>query len=194
MCTENQVKRIIHNWTGKSYPKYCQEFFTFWSLLNLYYSTINPNLTGDKKLVLKFGADKNQLLWTFVKDNAKKLVISECVGYGDGPSKPEDEVLNATLYLRDILGIQQTQVCNSCRKATGCSKTYSTSRKSGIELEALMRIVYQIRNNLFHGDKFALIMDDGSHVGSDLYQAERNKDLICISNNILKDIHANLIR
>ena len=195
MCTEPQAKKIIQNWSGKSHPKYSQEFFTDWSLLNLYYHSLDSNLK-DKASVLKFGRDKNTLMWESVREYANKLVLLECIGNGEGASKPQNEVINATLCLRNFFGITPTSVCPTCRKRLTCSKTIVSSgnaKRFDIEFEALMRIVYQIRNNLFHGNKFALKSDEGILIaGDDPEQAERNKKLICISNDILKQILVNL--
>ena len=106
---------------------------------------------------------------------SKKLVSLECVGKGRNDAIPWNDIKQATLYLRKEFQINSDDICDTCRKKNSCTKQ---SLDGFQKFEAIMRILYQIRCNLFHGDK------------PDLYgaQGDRNKKLVYIGNRILTNI------
>lgn len=130
--------------------------------------------------VIDFGK-KNESLWSQdIEDYTKTLVSRECVGKGKNDALPDEFVRTATLHLRRELNII-VDVCSNCRKINTCDRR-EISNANFHKLDATMRILYQIRCNLFHGDKPEL---DG-------YQGDRNKELVGIGDKILTNIFQSL--
>lgn len=112
------------------------------------------------------------------------MVKTECVGKGSLTETPSSWVKTATLQLRRKLGINVESVCTTCRKEKRqeCCEVKTEKSEFG-SMEALMGILYQIRCNLFHGDK----------TEREEFQMERNKSLVRIGNRILTIILNSLI-
>ncbi len=174
------VKKTIRNFLDPSikFPSEFEIFFKRWALLNSYYNTYSdtyfPNLGGDRKRVLNFGR-KFSFIFAKIEENKIKVLIEpECVGKGKNGSKPDKYVKEATNQLRVKLSLSDGCANCSPEKKIRCDNlpdvTYSFD-----PFEALMRIIYQIRCNLFHGDKLVF---EGN-------QYERNLKLIKTSNLIL---------
>ncbi|TET19791.1 hypothetical protein E3J74_04805 [Candidatus Bathyarchaeota archaeon] len=177
-----KAKRAIMTWLSfGTYPKEYLLFFFYWSLFNSYYG-LGLFKGGDKNKVLSFGRQYNALWNKVIKANARDLVAQECVGNGKGENPPSSQVKAATGHLRNLLGVHKRQICIHCRpdKRNQCSRV-AEKGKDG-HLEALLRIIYQIRCNLIHGDKVELKEDQG----------ERNKKLVRLATPILREILLNL--
>lgn len=177
-----KAKNAIRTWLSfGAYPEEYLHFFFYWSLFNSYYGLSVSN-GGDKSKVLSFGRQYKALWNGLIKANARDLVDQECVGDGKGENSPSSEVKAATNYLRSSLGVNKKLVCNNCRpnKRSKCSGV--TEKGKYGRLEALLRIIYQIRCNLIHGDKVELTEEQG----------ERNKRLVRLANPILREILSNL--
>lgn len=174
----SKARKAIRTWL--SFDIYREEylyFFFHWSLFNSYYGLSLPK-GGDKDKVLSFGRQHNAIWTDIIETNAKQLVDLECVGNGKGEKPPLSEVKAATNQLRNLLGVNRKQVCDRCRptKKDQCSRVAEEDQFS--RLEALLRIIYQIRCNLIHGDKIELTEEQG----------ERNRKLARLANHILKEI------
>jgi len=148
--------RSIRYWLSDRdrYPASYNTFFIQWMLFNSYYSNYG---CGDKEGPMRFGKEHGDVLWENcqIQAVAKELMEIECVGGGKGENPPHLEVKSATIFLRELLGIDHDSVCsNICReqKKLQCSSVRSANWE-GNPATALLRIVYQIRCNLFHGDK-----------------------------------------
>ena len=172
------AKKTIQNWLDHSneIPKVYEKFFIRWALINSFYNALYPGINGDSKKVTKFGCEFSSLCNSLKneKENIKVLIKDECVGKGSHFSKPSKYVKRATLNLRTIMNF--TEGCSNCRE----SKRRECQNVPDINynfkpFEAIIRIIYQIRCNLFHGDKLALSGD----------QFNRDKRLVKASNSIL---------
>ncbi len=157
--------RSIRYWLNDRdhYPAPYNMFFVQWMLFNSYYSKYR---TGDKKSVMKFANEHGDILWgnDKIQSVAKEFSEIECVGEGIGANPPHLEVKSATIFLRELLGIDHDRICsNICReeKKLQCSSV-RLSNWEGNPASALLRISYQIRCNLFHGDKLEYTGQEGT--------------------------------
>jgi len=161
------------------YPPVYNRFFVHWMLFNSYYSKYED---GDKEGVMKFAEEHGDTLWEKGQIQAvpKELTEIECVGKGKGENPPHPEVKSATVFLRTLLGIEHDRIClQVCREAKRrkCSNLRFAKRADN-PASALLRIVYQIRCNLFHGDKLEY---DGP-------EAQRNMSLVNCSSGVLDEV------
>jgi len=184
-CCRTEIEKVkgnIRYWMDSGFPREFLEFFFKWALLNLYYSKIS-NQKCEVYKVLDFGK-KYEALFDCVKAHAFKLVNDDCVGRGLEAAPPSRWVKTATLQLREKLGINTADVCANCRseKQQKC-KGITTVKHDFGRMEALMRILYQIRCNLFHGGK--------TEWGRG--QMERNQSLVRIGNQIVTIILEKLL-
>lgn len=173
------AEETIRSWLkSRGYPPEFQHFFFQWTLLNLYYNELSKeNKEVDR--VVEFGREYEKS-FSFVKHDAFVLIKTECVGKGKGDAPPDSWVKTASLQLRKALSMDSNSVCAGCRKEKRreCEKIEVEQYSFG-KMEALMRILYQIRCNLFHGDKTEY--KNGA-------QAKRNKFLVNIGNEILEKV------
>jgi len=173
------AKEVIRDWlASRNYPEQFKDFFFHWTLLNLYYDALSKE-EKETKRILEFGR-KNENLFSSVKIDAEELVMTECVGRGKGPVPPNSWVKTATLQLREALDIDGLHVCAKCRvvKKNEC-KSIKLEQYNFGNMEALMRILYQVRCNLFHGKKT-------EHTDGD--QVARNRFLVNIGNGVLGEV------
>ena len=178
-----RVKKTIRNFLDPSikFPSEFEILFKRWALLNSFYNTYSdayfPNLGGDCKKVLNFGREFSSIFTKIEEDKIKVLIEPECVGKGKYDSKPDKYVKEATKQLRVELSLSNE--CENCRpeKKIRCDNLLDVAYLFD-PFEALMRIIYQIRCNLFHGDKLVF---EGK-------QYERNLRLIKASNSILATV------
>jgi len=154
--SERMVIESIRYWLSnrQDYPTAYNEFFIKWMLFNSYYSKYK---IGNNKGVMKFGEEHGDTIWATrnLADVARQFAEIECVGNGRGENPPHPEVKSATVFLRKLFGIVHDRICSEvCRetKRRECSKLRFDSW-AGNPTYALLRIVYQVRCNLFHGDK-----------------------------------------
>ena len=149
-----------------------------WTLLNLFYNEIS-NEQYEVDRVLEFGRNYGNLLDDHMLRYAAHLVQDECVGKGKGEAPPNSWVKTASMQLREYLNLDKNAICSQCRKnkRTKCQQIQLENYDFGI-FEALMRIIYQVRCNLFHGDK-------SEYKG---YQGRRNEKLVTASNMILERV------
>lgn len=158
----------------EEYPNYYYDFFFKWSLINPLYNAYSNDISEGYRV--KVFGKKNSSLWNeSIENYSKKLVSLECVGKGRNDAIPRDDIKQATLFLRKEFQINSDDICRTCRKIYSCT---NQSLDDFQKFEAIMKILYQIRCNLFHGDKPEL---NGA-------QGERNKKLVRIGNRILTNI------
>jgi len=175
--TLKKASEVVDNWLkSRGYPQDFLRFFFQWTLLNLYYNAFSQS-DEEMKKVLEFGREYDNA-FNSVKEEVANLVRTECVGDGKYEAPPNSWVKTASLLLRKRLGINQQSICSVCRehKRRMCDNVNLESYNFG-NMEALMRILYQIRCNLFHGDKTEY--RDGE-------EAERNKMLVSLGNQVLE--------
>lgn len=174
-----KVKETIRSWMKcGGYPREFLNLFSHWTLFNLFYNEFSEE-SEEVFGVLDFGK-KHESLFPNIEETAFSLVQTECVGEGRGDNPPNEWVKTASLQLRQALHMDTKRICASCRsrKRQECQKVQTKSYKFG-KLEATLRILYQIRCNLFHGDKT-------EHTNGE--QAERNWFLVRVADEILKSI------
>jgi len=179
------AKETIRSWLKLGgYSEEFRHFFDQWTLLNLYYNECSKESKEVDK-VLEFGR-KYEESFGNVKNYAFDLMKTECVGNGKGDAPPVSWVKTASLQLRKALNIDPNSVCAGCRKEKRreCEKIKIEQYSFG-KMEALMRILYQIRCNLFHGDKTEY--KNGA-------QAKRNRSLVNTSNKILEKILFSIVK
>jgi hypothetical protein len=175
----NVAKDTIQRWwASKGYPPEFLKFFFNWTLLNLLY-----NAASDKRdevnRVLEFGKKYEKLLDDQMLEHATQLVEDECVGDGKEEAPPNSWVKTASVQLRKHLELDQNTICRRCRKnkQKECNAVHLENFQF-TKFEAPMRIIYQVRCNLFHGNK-------SEYEG---YQGERNRKLVIASNMILEKV------
>ena len=174
--SENEKEAIetIQNYllNNLDYPASYKTLFFRWSLINPLY-----NACSEEKLevirILNFGKKYNYLWNNRIEQKTKKLIKEECVGKGRD-HELDKYVLSATKYLRNELKID-SNICNICRKKKDICNSNEIENNEFEKLDAVMRIIYQIRCNLFHGDKSELNGPKGV----------RNKSYVRIANEIL---------
>ncbi|KKL60189.1 hypothetical protein LCGC14_2207800 [marine sediment metagenome] len=171
---EEALEVINHYINNKeAYPDYYYDFFLHWSLINPLYNAWSRN-KKEVCRVIDFGKKIRHLWNNNIESFSKKLVALDCVGKGRNSAQPNKYVRLATLYLRKEFQLN-SNICSNCKKKDYCKQD---GKNNFHKLDAIMRILYQIRCNLFHGDKPELM-------GS---QGERNKELVYIGNEILSNI------
>ncbi len=182
---KRQALRTIERWLEprEDFQASYSDFFRKWALLNLFYNALYK-FEGDKRKVLAF-ATYYGYEFGEVRNEARELVSHECVGRGSEDEQPDEQVLDATLYLRNFFDIDSKPICSKCGKKDGCEKKPSPGYKEFNkeikidEFSALIRIVYQIRCNLFHGDKFGY--------------SKRDKELVELGDKVLTNILSGLV-
>jgi hypothetical protein len=178
MSAIETVREWLEN--GDALPEESDSFFKMWVIINACYNewyTVGDERRNEWRRVLHFGRDFNGAFRNLPIEHIKKFVIPECIGEGKLSEPPSKYVREASQTLKEKLGLRYE--CELCRpeKKSRCANDNIISYPF-VEFEALMKILYQVRCNLFHGDKLE----------SDEYQEERNKDLIKSGNIVLRDI------
>ena len=171
------ARDTIRRWlASKNYPPEFSRFFFRWTLLNLFYNALS-NEPREADRVLEFGRKNEGLLDKWMLKHATRLVQDECVGDGMRDAPPNSWVKTASMRLREHSNLDQEEICTQCRrdKRTKCQGIPLENYRFG-PFEALMRITYQIRCNLFHGNKSEYQNNQG----------RRNRDLVTASNAILE--------
>jgi len=174
-----EIKKVINDWIkhSRNVPEDYMKFFNQWILLNLYYNAKYPELENEVEKVLELGKSYKNLFGKIMskREYITALIKEECVGKGRSISIPSKYVKNATLQLREKLEIENG--CENCREEKrGRCQEINPTEYIFEPFEAILRIIYQIRCNLFHGDKVILFGE----------QFERDKILIEASSSILE--------
>lgn len=152
------------------YKELISDFMINYSLLEAYWTD-----TEELKDIDNFCKSHSHYYWSKpeIKEYAGVYADIECVGssridrYG---SIPSDEIIQVTMFLRNKLNINCKDMANSDRELGNQWKNRRDHKgnEEYASFKALMYIIRQIRNNLFHGNKFDLEKDQ--HI--------RNKKLI----------------
>jgi hypothetical protein len=182
--TSEYINLIRTDLFKTKYKKKVSTFMMDYSLLEAYWKD-SEELENMDRFCKKYSSyywNKNK-----IKKFTKTFASIECVGsskinrYGRTPS---DEIVQVTKFLRDELNIiynGNNIFSSENRNLTGEQWKQRRDNESDIEytsFRALMYIIRQIRNNLFHGNKFDLETE----------QQERNKLLINTSIKTVKFI------
>jgi len=174
MSAVETIREWLEN--GNSLPEESDLFFKMWVLLNAYY---NENYTEaeERDRVLHFGKDFDYIFNILDTQVLRFFIAPECVGEGKHSAPPNEYIKKASEVLKNRSGISYN--CENCRsdKKRSCQNIMIADYRFQ-DFEALIRILYQIRCNLFHGDKL-----DGNEL-----QRSRNRELITNGNIILQKI------
>lgn len=132
--TPQEYHRFRHNWTN------------FESILQNKYPQ-QPHIIDR---VRKFGKDNESKFSEFDKDLIKQIIVQECV-HEDPSGKLKDYAVVSTQRLRKTLGTGD-KICQKCSKREECSKL-SIQGMDYNNMQAILQIIYQIRNNINHHGK-----------------------------------------
>lgn len=190
----NEFRRKIAD--DKEYHRSRQDFHENYEWLEAYWR--GKFRSPDKFRSLgKFCEEYGPYFWSLkkIQDLAKEFAFDECVGNSDNPSyEQKQDIAKATMYLRYNAGFTTSEGtipdcstigCRNKKSSKGwCNETYANQWTIGdhAAFMALMYIVRQIRNNLFHGNKLEIEED----------QYMRNKKLVQTAASITKVILDNL--
>ena len=163
-------------------PRVYQTFVVEWLAFNRAYNEIFPDLKKESKRVLAVG-DELDKHWDEFSDLASGLTSLECIGGrgrdGQDLLIPDKWVKSATLYLRDHSMVEVAEdVCTGCRKKEAC-RDVDCGEWGRSPMAALLRLVYQVRCNLIHGDK--RLVGQG-------FQTDRDEVLVRTSTEILRRV------
>jgi hypothetical protein len=175
-------------------PEEYQAFLVKWLAFNRAYNDLDLGVSRDSEKVLAVGKEL-QRHWNEMSELATQLVSLECIGgkrvKDSNLLKPDKWVKSATLYLREQLGLlphADPFVCQfaACRpeKQRLCNGVTPEPWDKG-EMAALLRLVYQVRCNLVHGDK---------RLYSQSPQTGRDLELITVSTVILDRVLAIILQ
>jgi hypothetical protein len=121
--------------------------------------------------IYRFITDKGDFYWSLdiIKEYAKRFVEIECVGSNKRQDYSQNrEIARATMYLRyscNLFGENQPDCisigCRGHKIGTGfCNRQAAHEWKGDFNpifaFKALIYIIRQVRNNLFHGHKLSL--------------------------------------
>jgi hypothetical protein len=182
--TGREVEAVLR--PGFSVSTLYQAFLAKWMAFNRAYNDLELDSNKDVCKVLEY-AETQEDMWTAVSVLAHNLVSLECIGGTRVPEsnllQPNSYVKGATLYLREQLGLTKCPLDN-CRpeKQNLCEDLEGETWNKG-KLAALLRLVYQVRCNLVHGDKMLI----GNR------QTNRDQDLVRISTGILDIVLESLL-
>jgi hypothetical protein len=152
--------------------------FLRWMLFNAFCNKYN---SGDKQGVIDFAKEHGQSIWAnpITREIALQVSIVECVGNGANDAPPHPEVKYASEVLRQAFGLDHQIICHQmCRKSKQvyCVKVTPKDFSPPVTpIMSLYRILYQVRCNLFHGDKVDL----------DIFQMDRDKFLVSRGTNLM---------
>lgn len=179
--TRREIEAVLRE-DFQLHPVY-ETFLVMWLAFNRAYNDLEEGRDYEKVLAV---GQRLQQRWDEVSGLASLLVSLECIGgkrvEDSGLLQPNEWVKGATLYLREQLDLQSAidpQTCEfgACRpeKRRLCDRVEPKAWDKG-EMAALLRLVYQVRCNLIHGDKRLADQD---------VQTNRDQQLICISRETL---------
>lgn len=160
-----------------------QDFLIRWVAFNRAYNELEDD-NKEWKRVIEIGKRLQHHWNAEIQQLARNLVHLECVGVRHKKDSwllaPDPRIKSATVYLRQKLGVHPTAqvgACDFCReeKRILCTKVGLNNWSDG-EMAALLRIIYQVRCNLVHGDKRLHARD---------IQTERDQELMQLSTDIL---------
>jgi len=179
---------------GKVWPEEYDQFYRLWGFLNRLYDTLYTD-KAEWQRIAQFALDNRvNNVWAKLEpmQATKELASQPCVGDGRNSYQPSDQVRVAFHTLRNIYKIDVKEVCQKSRclerkqmKWVACDtytwpalpKTIANPKDAVYTpLGATLAIIYQIRNNLFHGSK--------QEIAGDGYQ--RNLTLVTTSRDIIQ--------
>lgn len=174
---------------GQYMPQEYKDFYSLWGFFNGIYNALYTD-REEWKRISRFAIDTNfSPIWSSLSQLScvQQLAKQPCVGNGRNGNEPTAHTRIAFQTLRTEFQIEVSQVCqsNKCQSRNQICNGYQwpqSPTNSSVEnakfkpLGATLLIVYQIRNNLFHGTK----REFSGH------EYERNKLLVSNSSKIIR--------
>ncbi len=182
--TQNEIQVILQG--GINLPPRYASFLLKWSAYNRTYNEIETKIDGDKNKAIA-RAEKFNHHWNEIEDLARELVSLECIGgkrvQNSDLLQPIPEVKAATHFLREQLGLDAHIDPTNCQ-FNGCARAEKRNLCNQVPVQpwnknnmaALMRLVYQVRCSLVHGDK---------QLGRMNYQTNRDRELVRVADEIM---------
>ncbi len=181
--TQSELRAIRD---GVDLPSEYSHFMVRWIAFNRAFNELRLD-PEETQRVLGMGDDLCDR-WREIIPQTRKLVLLECVGADAVPHqtllRPNRAVKSATLFLRERMQIRpgypeclKARVCRD-RKVSLC-RGVDVDPWEHSEMAAVLRIIYQIRCNLFHGEKRLALPD---------VQTNQDRELVAASNEILNAI------
>lgn len=182
--TKNEIQVILQK--GVHLPRNYAAFLMKWLAYNSAYNEIETDICGDRNKAVAL-AERFEHRWNEVEHMARQLVALECIGGKRVPNsyllKTIDWVKSATHHLREQLSLDanidpancQFEGCERAEKRTLCNQT-SIQPWDKNNMAALMRLVYQVRCNLVHGDKQLVAQN---------IQTNRDQELVHLADQIM---------
>ncbi len=167
-------------------PDEYMHFAVTWSTFNRVYNE-NSDKGSEPQRVIDTG-NKLDNNWGAVTKLALELVSLECIGGEKDPSgilRPNPVVKSATIFLREFFNIDASIQEHNCHFAGCRPEKREVCNPVGVrpwhdtKMAALLRLIYQVRCNLVHGDK---------RLNNYGYQLERDHQLVHLSYEIIKII------
>ncbi|NJO81505.1 MAG: hypothetical protein HC828_01240 [Blastochloris sp.] len=184
---------------GRAWPDEYSDFSSRWGYFNSIYNVLYPRQQSEWYQIAQFSIDTRFVaIWHSAIANSepvRQLAKLACVGNGRSRFMPHPDVQIAHHVLRSISNVNTQLICqndNKCRSRlargiTTCQATpWGTIQQNAntpnlahhTPLGATLRIIYQIRNNLFHGSKQEVTGPDFA----------RNLDLVRSSADIMETL------
>ena len=185
--TEQTRKELNAIREGIDLPNEYTQFMVHWIAFNRAFNELRRE-SEETARVLGLGDDLSSR-WHEIIPQTRRLVLLECIGVEavqhETLLRPNRAVKSATIYLRQQLRIRPgypdcIQTGRFCRKAkTAMCEAVGIEPWSRSELAAVMRIIYQLRCNLFHGERRLSLPD---------VQTNKDLELVAVSNEILNAV------
>jgi hypothetical protein len=185
--TEQTRKELTAIRDGINLPNEYTQFMVHWIAFNRAFNELRKD-SEETARVLGLGDDLSKR-WHEIIPQSRRLVMLECIGVDavaqETLLRPNRAVKSATVYLRQKLMIKPgypecIQNPRFCRKSkTAMCGAVGIEPWSRSEMAAVMRIIYQLRCNLFHGEKRLALAD---------VQTNKDLELIAIANEILNAV------
>ena len=185
--TEQTRKELNAIREGIDLPNEYTQFMVHWIAFNRAFNELRRE-SEETARVLGLGDDLSSR-WHEIIPQTRRLVQLEYIGVDVVPHemllRPNRMVKAATVYLRQQLRIkpgypecvQNPRFCRASK--TSMCQSVGIEPWTRSEMAAVMRIIYQLRCNLFHGDK---------RLGFSDVQTNQDLELVAISNEILNAV------
>ena len=187
--TKQTRQELIAIREGIELPNAYTQFMVRWIAFNRAFNELRRD-PEEIARVLGIGDDLSDR-WKEIIPQSQRLVLLECIGGDAVPQetllRPNRAVKSATTYLRQKMMIkpgypecmQKPRFCRESKTAMCRSVGIEPWQRS--EMAAVMRILYQVRCNLFHGEKRLAFPD---------VQTNKDQELLAVSNEILDVVFA----
>jgi len=152
---------------GRAWPAEYTNLYRVWGYFNRIFEILYTGKPEWQQIALFSLDSRFKNIWVDIEQDVLRLAQVPCVGNGRGGMEPMEHVRIATRTLREQLGINTKEICQSEKCQTRqirCSEWQGETPPAAINpqdpthakftpLGATLTIVYQVRNNLFHGSK-----------------------------------------